>query len=52
MSKKKKKFLFSTYVSFSVSCQMCQAMHLFVRACALLLSPAMYFSLAESLYLL
>ena len=31
---------------------MCQAMHLFVRACALLLSPTMYFSLAESLYLL
>ena len=39
-------------VSLSLSCQMCQAMHLFVRACALLLSPAMYFSLAESLYLL
>ena len=37
---------------FPLCCQMCHALHLFVRACALLLSPAMYFSLDESLYLL
>ena len=50
--KKKKNSYFLLYVYFSLCCQMCQALHLFVRACALLLSLTMYFSLAESLYLL